>query len=107
MFVLFIFFLGIYLGVVHLVAFIRKKLNPGTSLVGTTVGALAGYGAAMTVTVAAVILVESDEAYWYYGPNGRFDALLLFAAGLSLLFLILGPIVSIRLFRKRARAPRE
>ena len=103
MIVFFLFFLGVYLAIVHLVSLVLNKLRTGYSGRGITVGALIGWAAALTVVIAASVLVTSDESYWYYGSAVRYNVLLFGTALAALLFLVFGPVVAVRYQKNRGR----
>jgi hypothetical protein len=100
MIVLLLLCLSGYLAIVHLVSAVLKTFRPGYTGAGITGGALLAAGVTFVIVVAAVLLFESDESYWYYGPDRRMWALGVGTMSLSVAVMVLGPLAGVW-YRKR------
>jgi hypothetical protein len=102
MIILLVLLLSGYLAIVHLVSVVVRTLRPGYAGAGITGGALLAAGVTFVIVVAAVLLFESDESYWYYGPDWRMWGLGIGTMSLSVAIMVLGPLAGVW-YRKRCR----
>ena len=96
---LFVFYGG-YIGIVLIALLVIKALRPAYSGAGSVPGAIVASLVSFLIFLGAFTLVESNESYWYYGPQWRSNLLYFGTAGLFFAILILGPIVGRRVHRR-------
>jgi hypothetical protein len=92
----------IYFIVVQIVSAIVKALRPKAVTDGIHLGAAVACGIVFFIVLAADLIFESDEHYWYYETDWRLPVLFGASAFISVTALILGPVLGIRIRRKTA-----
>ncbi len=100
MIILWLILFIIYIVIVQIISFCFVKFKKNFDSAGILKGAVAGYSITLLFIIAGILVFESDEKYWYYGPSWRFDLLFLLILIPSLISMIGGPI-SGRYFHQR------
>jgi hypothetical protein len=96
MLLLLVLVFGLYAALLQIIAATITSRNRGAPTRGMIFGGAIACCIVFVVVLAADLVFESDENYWYYETDWRLPLLFGGAAVLSLAALILGPVLGAR-----------
>lgn len=89
-------FFVVYFAVLLAVFALLRKLGWQVKYRSVVRGGIVGYVLASISAFIVTFIVESNDAYWWYGPSWRLNALLSALAIIVLICLVGGPILASR-----------